>query len=51
MLQFDLFSSYSGQLVSLDEMLALLKNAIDKKTATSKGFLIDGFPREVCSSI
>lgn len=37
----------SGQLVSLDEMLALLKKAIDSRSATSKGFLIDGYPREV----
>lgn len=37
----------SGQLVSLDEILALLKCAIQRRAATAKGFLIDGFPRQV----
>jgi adenylate kinase len=37
----------SGQLVPNDEVLALLKNAIQKKIDESNGFLIDGYPREV----
>lgn len=37
----------SGQLVPLQEVLALLKDAIEKNP-TAKGFLIDGYPREVC---
>ncbi len=37
----------SGKLVSNDEVLALLKNAINKKSSQSNGFLIDGYPREV----
>lgn len=40
----------SGQLVPLAEVLALLKDAIAKHSATSKGFLIDGYPREVTES-
>ena len=28
-------------------MLAMLKDAMLKKAATSKGFLIDGYPREL----
>ena len=36
----------SGQLVSLEEVLGLLKDAI-AKNSDSKGFLIDGYPREV----
>lgn len=34
-----------GELVSNDEVLALLENAM-KKVASSKGFLIDGYPRQ-----
>lgn len=34
-----------GELVSNDEVLALLENAM-KKVAGSKGFLIDGYPRQ-----
>ena len=41
----------SGQLVPLTEVLALLKDAIDKKKNESKGFLIDGYPREVEQAI
>lgn len=41
----------SGQLVPLSEVLALLKDAIDKKAGESKGFLIDGYPREVEQAI
>ena len=36
----------SGQLVPLQEVLGLLKDAI-AKNENSKGFLIDGYPREV----
>ncbi|RWS28168.1 adenylate kinase isoenzyme 1-like protein [Leptotrombidium deliense] len=41
----------SGKLVPLEEVLALLKSAIDKRASTSKGFLIDGYPREVEQAI
>jgi len=36
-----------GDLVSLDTVLLLLKEAMLKKAATSNGFLIDGYPREL----
>jgi len=36
-----------GELVSLDTVLGLLRDAMIKKAATSKGFLIDGYPREL----
>jgi len=36
-----------GDLVPLDEVLGLLRDAMLKKAATSKGFLIDGYPREL----
>lgn len=36
-----------GELVSLDTVLTLLKEAMIKKAASSKGFLIDGYPREL----
>ncbi|KAJ8301006.1 hypothetical protein KUTeg_022525 [Tegillarca granosa] len=36
-----------GQLVPLDVVLKLLKNAMISKASTSKGFLIDGYPREM----
>ncbi|XP_025111640.1 uncharacterized protein LOC112574655 [Pomacea canaliculata] len=36
-----------GELVSLDTVLELLKEAMVAKAATSKGFLIDGYPREL----
>ncbi|KAK7502622.1 hypothetical protein BaRGS_00006197 [Batillaria attramentaria] len=36
-----------GELVSLDTVLELLKEAMIAKAATSKGFLIDGYPREL----
>lgn len=35
-----------GELVPNDIVLDLLKEAMQAKTATSKGFLIDGYPRE-----
>ena len=41
----------NGKLVSNDEVLALLKNAIEKKSSHSNGFLIDGYPREVDQAI
>lgn len=36
-----------GELVPLDTVLTLLKEAMLKKASTSKGFLIDGYPREL----
>jgi adenylate kinase len=36
-----------GELVPLETVLTLLKEAMLKKAATSKGFLIDGYPREL----
>ncbi|XP_070176220.1 uncharacterized protein [Littorina saxatilis] len=36
-----------GDLVTLDTVLELLKEAMVAKAATSKGFLIDGYPREL----
>lgn len=36
----------SGHLVPLQEVLGLLKDAIESNSS-SKGFLIDGYPREV----
>ncbi|XP_013790010.2 adenylate kinase isoenzyme 1-like [Limulus polyphemus] len=36
-----------GELVSLDEVLQLLKEAIQRHLKSSKGFLVDGYPREV----
>ncbi|XP_021354678.1 adenylate kinase isoenzyme 5-like isoform X3 [Mizuhopecten yessoensis] len=36
-----------GELVTLDEVLALLRNAMEAKISTSKCFLIDGYPREL----
>jgi len=36
-----------GELVPLDVVLTLLKEAMIKKASTSKGFLIDGYPREL----
>jgi adenylate kinase len=36
-----------GELVPLDVVLTLLKEAMLKKASTSKGFLIDGYPREL----
>jgi adenylate kinase len=36
-----------GDLVPLDTVLGLLRDAMIKKAATSKGFLIDGYPREL----
>jgi len=35
-----------GKLVSNDDVLGLLENAIRSKLSESKGFLIDGYPRE-----
>ncbi|XP_027725459.1 adenylate kinase isoenzyme 1 [Vombatus ursinus] len=36
-----------GQLVPLDTVLDMLRDAMIAKVETSKGFLIDGYPREV----
>ncbi|XP_060602072.1 uncharacterized protein LOC132755252 isoform X8 [Ruditapes philippinarum] len=36
-----------GELVPLDTVLQLLKEAMLAKASTSKGFLIDGYPREM----
>jgi len=36
-----------GELVSMDTVLQLLKEAMIDNIATSKGFLIDGYPREL----
>jgi len=36
-----------GELVPLDTVLGLLRDAMIKKAASSKGFLIDGYPREL----
>ncbi|KAL3872035.1 hypothetical protein ACJMK2_040004 [Sinanodonta woodiana] len=36
-----------GDLVPLDTVLQLLKEAMEAKVSTSKGFLIDGYPREL----
>lgn len=40
-----------GQLVPMEEVLQLLKDAIINNLSTSKGFLIDGYPREVGQAI
>ncbi|XP_023215634.1 adenylate kinase isoenzyme 1-like isoform X2 [Centruroides sculpturatus] len=40
-----------GELVPLEQVLLLLKDAIVKRLNTSKGFLIDGYPREVDQAI
>ena len=37
----------SGELVPLATVLDLLSAAMTRKLKNSKGFLIDGFPREV----
>lgn len=42
----DFFNPYSGKLVPLSEVLTLLRNAMEARNSTSKGFLIDGYPRE-----
>ena len=36
-----------GQLVSNQIVLDMIKDAMRAKAATSKGFLIDGYPRQV----
>lgn len=36
-----------GELVPLETVLGLLRDAMLKKAATSKGYLIDGYPREL----
>ena len=36
-----------GQLVPREVVLDLIRSAIEKNVATAKGFLIDGYPREV----
>jgi len=40
----------NGQLVSLATVLQLVKEAILKSLPTSKGFLIDGYPRDVAQA-
>ncbi|XP_057376943.1 adenylate kinase isoenzyme 1-like [Daphnia carinata] len=40
-----------GELVPLDVVLDLLKEAMLSKLTSSKGFLIDGYPREVAQGI
>lgn len=40
-----------GALVPLETVLQLLKEAMTAKAATSKGFLIDGYPRELDQGI
>ena len=41
----------NGQLVPVDEMLAILKDIIDKKIESSNGILLDGYPRELDQAI
>lgn len=41
----------SGKLVSNQQVLNLLKMAIEKNLSKSKGFLIDGYPREINQAI
>ncbi|KAL4553830.1 adenylate kinase isoenzyme 1-like, partial [Arapaima gigas] len=36
-----------GELVPLETVLDMIKEAMIAKADTSKGFLIDGYPREV----
>ncbi|XP_054714430.1 adenylate kinase isoenzyme 1-like [Uloborus diversus] len=40
-----------GQLVPNDEVLALLKEVIQKNLSNSNGFLIDGYPREAGQAV
>eukprot|EP00914_Ancora_sagittata_P001662 GHVO01004059.1.p1 GENE.GHVO01004059.1~~GHVO01004059.1.p1 ORF type:complete len:195 (-),score=37.90 GHVO01004059.1:148-732(-) len=40
-----------GQLVTAETVLKLIKNAMVAKAKSSKGFLIDGYPRELCQGI
>ncbi|KFM69145.1 Adenylate kinase isoenzyme 1, partial [Stegodyphus mimosarum] len=40
-----------GQLVPNDEVLALLKEAIQKYLPKSNGFLVDGYPREAGQAV
>ncbi|XP_055332221.1 adenylate kinase isoenzyme 1-like [Paramacrobiotus metropolitanus] len=40
-----------GDLVPLDTVLTLLKEAILREAPKSKGYLIDGFPREVAQAV
>ena len=37
----------AGQLVTTETVLDLMKGAMEKEKATSKGYLIDGYPRKV----
>ena len=41
----------SGALVPLDVVLSLLQAAMLKNAPTSRGFLVDGFPREIDQAI
>jgi adenylate kinase len=40
-----------GELVPLSVVLELIREAMLKRAATSKGFLIDGYPRELDQGI
>ncbi|XP_063233650.1 adenylate kinase isoenzyme 1-like isoform X2 [Bacillus rossius redtenbacheri] len=40
-----------GELVPVEDVLELLKEAMEASMPTSKGFLIDGYPRELCQGI
>ena len=40
-----------GELVSNQLVLDMIKDAMIEKAATSKGFLIDGYPRQVDQGI
>jgi len=37
----------AGELVTTETVLELMKNAMEKERSTSKGYLIDGYPRKV----
>merc|ERR1719447_1553279 len=41
----------AGKLVPLETVLTLIRNQIVRKARTSKGFLIDGYPREIAQGI
>lgn len=41
----------AGKLVPLDTVLTLIRNQIVRKARTSKGFLIDGYPREIAQGM
>jgi len=41
----------AGKLVPLETVLTLIRNQIVRKARTSKGFLIDGYPREIAQGM